>query len=143
MAEEVVEETPKKKKPFTGIEKKARFETQPILGRDIEFRIKYSVREKAYLGRQLNKLNDYEITAKISDAKIEEYTKVVSEIAGLIVRSEEDAEFISDAVLDKDPNSDKFIGDDDFLDLIEYVMSRNDDESEEDSGKAKSGSKNS
>lgn len=136
-------EEQKEKKPFEGIEKRSRFETQPILGRDVEFRVKYSVREKAFLGRQLDKLQDYKISKKISDEQIEKYATTVSDIASLIVRNGEDAEFIKNAVLDLDSDSDEFIDEDEFLDLIGYVLGRNDDEAEVDTGKAESGSVNS
>lgn len=127
------------------IERTARFEELEILERPILCRVKYSIREMAVLSKHLDKFRSYseKIDRKANDSDIKGYEASVNECIQLIVKEDADRKFIEEAVLDVDSESDNIIDIREFVDFIQYVLKADEEASEEDSGKADSGSDNS
>lgn len=132
-------------KEFGGIERRDRFETRPILDRDVDIRVKFTVREMALLSKYLDKFTTVseKINQNATDGQIDAYEKAVDECAQLIIRDDNDKKFVSDAVKQSDPDSDEFIDVRDFVDLLSFAMQVDEEKTEEDSGKVESGSKKS
>lgn len=124
------------------IERTARFEEAEILGREINIRVKYSIREMATLNKHLDKFRalSEKLDKDADENKIKAYETSIAECLKLIVKEEEDRKFIADAVTDSDPESDSIIDIGEFVEFVQYALGMDDEEAEEDSGKASSGS---
>lgn len=124
------------------IERTARFEDAEILGRNIQIRVKYSVREMATLNKHLDKFRNLseKLDKDVDDNRIKAYETSIAECLTLIVKGEEDRKFVKDAVLDVDPESDDVLDIREFVDFVQYALKVDDEEAEEDTGKASSGS---
>lgn len=126
---------------FTGIERTPRFETLPILDRDVEIRVKFSIKEMGTLAKYLAIFDKYSgrLTEKATDSDIKNYESAVSDCVQLLIKQEDDKAFVKDAVLDANPDSDDIIDVREFVQLIKHAMKTDDEGVEEDTGKASSG----
>lgn len=124
------------------IERTARYEDADIFDRKITIRVKYSVREMANLSTHLDKFRaiSEKLDKGANENQIKAYEASINDCLQLIVKNEEDRKFIADAVLDTDPESDDIIDVREFVDLVQYALKVDEEESEEDTGKVASGS---
>lgn len=123
------------------IERTPRFEEADILGHPVKIRIKFTVEERSRLGTLLEKLAKVadKVNANSSDAEFKNITGVINETLNLVVVEDEDKTFIKQA-LSPDIDSDDLLELEGFNEIIKYVLKLDDDEAEEDSGKASTGS---
>ena len=124
------------------IERTARFEEAEILGKTVNIRVKYSVREMAMLNKHLDKFRQLseKLDKDANENQVKAYETAISECLQSIVKDEDDRKFIADAVLDTDPESDDVLDIREFVDFVQYVLKVDEDEAVEDTGKAPSGS---
>lgn len=127
------------------IERTARYEDAEVFDRTIKIRVKYSIREMTMLNKNLVKFQ--ELASKIdkdtTDNRIEAFESAINQCLACIVAGEEDRKFISDAILDVDPESDDIIDIGEFIQFVQYALKADDAAAEEDTGKAPSGSEDS
>ena len=123
------------------IERSARYETVDILGREVTIRVKFSVTEMGFLGRELDRFQGLseKINKNASKEQIDSYTKCIDGIVNLLVKGEEDKKYMSSIVLNDDNESDDIIDMKEFTELVSYAMKMDDKEAEVDSGKASDG----
>ena len=127
------------------IERTARYEDAEVLDRTIKIRVKYSIREMTMLNKNLTKFQDLasKIDKDATDDRIKAFEIAINQCLSCIVAEEDDRKFISDAILDVDPDSDDIIDIGEFIEFVQYALKADDNAAEEDTGKALSGSDNS
>jgi len=120
------------------IERTARYEEVPILDRDVLIRVKFSVKEMAFLGRELDRFQGLseKINKNASKEQVNSYMDCVGGIVQLLVKTEDDREYMKNLVINEDEESEDIIDMKEFVSLVEYAMKLDSKEAEEDAGKA-------
>lgn len=125
---------------FTGIEAKPRYKTYPILGRDIDFIIRYTFEQDGYLTKQVDTLVNLKLDRNATDSTVARYEAIAKQLIDVITKHKDDAEFLKAAIRPTDLETEDFITPSDFLKLFTAVQKASDNATEEETGKASSGS---
>jgi hypothetical protein len=135
------EEKPKRYIEDFAITTKDRFYSIPIVGRDVDVRIAFTVAESSDLDKNLANFQAAGdvIAKKKEKAQKQDYTLVETTLAALLqgfIRHPEDQEYVKKLALDPDPDSGDFIESSEIIELVSRILNTNQRKNEEESGKA-------
>lgn len=146
MADEIVKEPKKEEPPKRYIEdfaitSKERFYTIPVVDRDVDVRIAFTISESSALDKALADFTHAGdiIAEKKHKAQPQDYKLVETTLTALLqgfIRHPEDQEYVKKLALEPDPDSGDFIEQSEIIELVSRILNTNQRKNEEESGKA-------
>lgn len=123
------------------VAEKVRFETVDIFDREVDFRIEFTPREFNTLMGLLDVIDRESEKAKKSvDEKAQtNYEKAVGEALSILVRSQEDREYMKSTVINIDPEATKFLSLAEFMKIIRLCLKADSDRLASETKKAEDG----